>query len=201
MAASTRSAGARGDRGFSLLIVMMAVLVMAISGAAAISVSGADNTAAAGRSARSQARFAAESGMIGFFDANPMATIADQRVNPLGGDFGPAAGTLYGSPPLDLSVIDGTTYRLEQRWWGTGNNAAVTGELGSSVGAGVIVEGRLVAQVGTAPEQVIGRVWLGTVTRRCERVSDYGGVGGDEGGTGTSDETTPLCPFTRFEGT
>lgn len=181
----------RNERGFSLLIVLMAILVMSISGAAAVSIGGADNTAAASRSARAQARFAAESGLVGFFDANPVETLADERVDPTNGNYASNAGRA----PVEINstVIDGTTYRLEHVWWGTGTNPAATGEL-DSLGAGVIIEGRMLQQRGGSPEAVMARVWLGTVTRKCEGAAGAGQKGGADG-TNVIDERIPDCPY------
>lgn len=182
----------RNDRGFSLLIVLMAILVMSIAGAAAVSIGGADSTASAARAARAQARFAAEAGMVGFFEAHPVETLVDERTNALAGNFSP---TVVRTPiPVSTSVNGGTTYRLEHSWWGTGTQTDATGEL-DSIGAGVIIEGRMIYQRPAEAEQVMARVWLGTVTRKCEGATDAGQKGGTAAGGNVVDLRTPDCPY------
>ena len=180
--------GRAHERGFSLLIVLMAILVMAVAGAAAVSLGGSDAVAATGRTYRSQAIVAAETGLGVFSRTAIIDNINDDRTNAAAGQFGPAGNPAPTYYQLVDSDGDGAAdLRYGYRVWGGGNAPLAQSRH-------VFAEGRV--EELAAPNRVLGIAWLGTVLRQCGDPEGLQGMdGGGPAGAGAINERANNCNF------
>lgn len=167
----------RGERGFSLLLVLLAIVVVTIVGISTLYVASKDGVAAEARERAGLARVAAETGMRHLMRGFQPTLVDDQR--DLGEDGGGASGAyadvLAGAAPMVGPVPIPAPPGLTASYvaWG---GASTLG------GTQVIVEGRI-----HAGDRIVARSRISGFITMVTGSNRYGQYGATSGNTGEED--------------
>ncbi|AKU91709.1 hypothetical protein [Vulgatibacter incomptus] len=173
MDASTSTSRRADERGFTLLLVLLALVVVTIVGTTTLYVASSDRLAAEARERSALARAAAETGLSHLLVGFQPSLVLDQRAASGGTEFSdPLSGAPFTETPREVPAPPGL--RAEYVAWG---GAPAAG------GAQVIVEGRILSG-----ERIVARSRLSAVVVMTGDTGGYGDIGSTAGNTGV--ETT-----------
>lgn len=166
-----------GDRGFSLLLVLISLVVMAVVGTAVLYVSGADHLSARARERAALARQVAEAGLNHFAVLVQPSLVLNQLAGAGagaggGGGSGPTSGEFVDILESEAPMVPPTKLRSAPP--GFEATYVVWGGAPIDDGAQVIIEGRL--HPIDEPEKVVARARISTVVVMTSGSDGYSGT-------------------------